>query len=463
MVIFILSKLNGVIKINRRLDKSKLHPTQILVLGFATVILIGALLLNLPIASKSGESIGFINALFTATSAVCVTGLVVVDTGTYWTTFGQVVILLLIQIGGLGFMTMGTLFALIIGKKITLKERLVMQEALNQFSVSGVVRLAKYILITTFTIEGIGALLLSIRFIPLYGFGKGVGYSIFHAISAFCNAGFDLIGKSRSLTPFASDPLINIVVMALIVLGGIGFVVILEVLQKRRFARLSLHSKLAISITGILLFLGFIVILILEFNNPYTMKDLSAEGKLLSAMFHSVTPRTAGFNTLPTDKLTIASIFFTIVLMFIGGSSAGTAGGVKITTAGVVAATIVSVIKGNDDTEMFGRRVARDIINRSLAIIGLSMGLVVVVTMLLSITESSHSFIEIFFETVSAFGTVGLSLGITSSLTSIGKIIISLTMFAGRVGPLTIFLALAQRKQHHKGIVRYPEEKVIVG
>jgi len=456
-------KLNGVIKINKILDKSKLHPTQILVLGFATVILIGALLLNLPIASKSGESVGFINALFTATSAVCVTGLVVVDTGTYWTTFGQVVILLLIQIGGLGFMTMGTLFALIVGKKITLKERLVMQEALNQFNVAGVVRLAKYILITTFTIEGIGALLLSIRFIPLYGFWKGVGYSIFHAISAFCNAGFDLIGKFRSLTPFVNDPLINIVVMALIILGGIGFVVILEVLQKRRFARLSLHSKLAITITAMLLSLGFVVIFILEFNNPYTMKDLPIGGKLLSAMFHSVTPRTAGFNTLPTDKLTVASIFFTIVLMFIGGSSAGTAGGVKITTAGVVAATIVSVIKGNDDTEIFGRRVARDIINRSLAIIGLSMGLVVVVTMVLSITEGSHSFIEIFSETISAFGTVGLSLGITPSLSSIGKIIISLTMFAGRVGPLTIFLALAQRKQQHKGIVRYPEEKVIVG
>jgi trk system potassium uptake protein TrkH len=338
-----------------------------------------------------------------------------------------------------------------------------MQEALNQFNVAGVVRLAKYILITTFTIEGIGALLLSIRFIPLYGFWKGVGYSIFHAISAFCNAGFDLIGKFRSLTPFVNDPLINIVVMALIILGGIGFVVILEVLQKRRFARLSLHSKLAITITAMLLSLGFVVIFILEFNNPYTMKDLPIGGKLLSAMFHSVTPRTAGFNTLPTDKLTVASIFFTIVLMFIGGSSAGTAGGVKITTAGVVAATIVSVIKGNDDTEIFGRRVARDIINRSLAIIGLSMGLVVVVTMVLSITEGSHSFIEIFFETISAFGTVGLSLGITPSLSSIGKIIISLTMFAGRVGPLTIFLALAQRKQHHKGIVRYPEEKVIVG
>lgn len=450
-------------KRNGNIDIFALHPTQILVLGFAALILIGTLLLNLPIASQNGQSVGFVNALFTATSAVCVTGLVVVDTLTYWTTFGQVVIILLIQIGGLGFMTMGTLFALLLGKKITLRERLVMQEALNQFSVSGVVRLAKYILIMTFTIEGIGALFLSTRFIPIYGLGRGIWYSVFHAISAFCNAGFDLIGNFRSLTPFVNDPLINIVVMFLIVLGGIGFVVILDVIQKKSFKKLSLHSKLSISMTIILITVGFIVILILEYNNPDTMGQLPLKGKLLSAMFHSITPRTAGFNTLPTDKLTIASIFFTIVLMFIGGSSAGTAGGVKITTTGVVIATIVSVIKGKDDTETFGRRIPRDIVNKSLAIIGLALGLVIIVTMILSITEAENSFIEIFFEAVSAFGTVGLSLGITSSLSTIGKIIVSVTMFFGRVGPLTVFLALAQRRQGNKGILRYPEEKIIVG
>jgi len=440
-----------------------LHPTQILVLGFAAVILIGAILLNLPIASQDGQSVGFINALFTATSAVCVTGLVVVDTLTHWTIFGQIIILFLIQIGGLGFMTMGTLFAIIVGKKITLKERLIIQEALNQFNISGVVRLTKYILIMTFTIEGIGAALLSIRFIPVYGPGRGIWYGIFHAISAFCNAGFDLIGNFRSLTPFVNDPLISLVVSALIVLGGIGFVVILDVKQKKRFTRLSLHSKLAIIMTVILIIIGFIGMLILEFNNPYTMGELPLKGKFLSGIFHSITPRTAGFNTLPTDKLTMASIFFTIVLMFIGGSSAGTAGGVKITTTGVIIATIVSVIKGKDDTEAFGRRIPRSLVDRSLAIIGLATGLVIFVTMILSITEAEHTFIEVFFEVVSAFGTVGLSLGITSSLSTIGKLIISLTMFFGRVGPLTIFLALAQRRQANKGMLRYPEEKVIVG
>ncbi|RKD20920.1 trk system potassium uptake protein TrkH [Caminicella sporogenes DSM 14501] len=450
-------------KRNGNIDIFALHPTQILVLGFAILILIGALLLNLPIASQNGQSIGFINALFTATSAVCVTGLVVVDTLTYWTTFGQVVIILLIQIGGLGFMTMGTLFALLLGKKITLRERLVMQEALNQFSFSGVVRLAKYILIMTFTIEGIGAILLSIKFIPIYGLSRGIWYSIFHSISAFCNAGFDLIGNFRSLTPFVDDVLINMVIMSLIILGGIGFVVILDVMQKKNFNKLSLHSKLAITMTLILISVGFFVILILEFYNPDTMGQLSLKGKFLSALFHSVTPRTAGFNTLPTDKLTMASIFFTIVLMFIGGSSAGTAGGVKITTTGVVIATIVSVIKGKDDTETFGRRIPRDIINRSLAIIGLALGLVILVTMILSITEKDCSFIGIFFEAVSAFGTVGLSLGVTSTLSKLGKIIIAITMFFGRVGPLTVLLALAQRKKENKGILRYPEEKVIVG
>ncbi|MEW9124791.1 MAG: TrkH family potassium uptake protein [Thermotaleaceae bacterium] len=445
------------------LDIFKLNPAQILVLGFAVVIIIGALLLNLPIASKSGVSIGFINALFTATSAVCVTGLVVVDTGTYWTVYGQTVILLLIQIGGLGFMTMATLIAFVLGRKISLKERLVMQEALNQFNISGLVRLTQYILIMTFTIEGIGAILLSIKFIPMYGLWKGIGYSIFHAISAFCNAGFDLIGDFRSLTPFASDMLINVTIWMLIVLGGLGFSVILEVVQKRRFSRFSLHTKLVLSLTAFLIILGFVMVLALEYNNPSTMETLSVKGKALSAMFHSITPRTAGFNTLPTDQLTIASIFLTIVLMFIGGSPGSTAGGVKTSTASVILWSIISVIKGEEDTNIFKKRIPSEIVNRSIAIIGIAMFLVVLVTMVLSITETGFSFIEVYFEAVSAFGTVGLSLGITPSLSRVGRLVITLTMFAGRVGPLTIALALAKKQMISKGNIRYPEEKVIVG
>ena len=453
----------SIIEVHRRIERMKLNPAQIMVLGFASVILIGSILLNLPIASRNGESIGFVNALFTATSAVCVTGLVVVDTGTYWTVFGQTVILFLIQIGGLGFMTLATLIFFIFGKKITLRDRLVMQEALNQFKISGIVRLTQYILIATFLIEGIGAILLSIRFIPIFGVSKGIAYSIFHSISAFCNAGFDLMGDFTSLTAFVNDPLVNGVVWILIVIGGLGFTVVVDLLQTRKFSRFSLHTKMVLSITAILIGLGFIMILILEYGNPATMGNLTLRGKLLSSMFHGITPRTAGFNTLPTDQLTTASIFLTIVFMFIGGSSGSTAGGVKTTTAGVVIWTIVSVIKGNDDTEIFHKRIPRDIINRSLAVIGISMLLIVLMTMALSITEKAFSFIEIFFEATSAFGTVGLSLGITPSLSLPGRLLVSITMFAGRVGPLTLALALARQQQKKKGLIKYPEEKVIVG
>ncbi|WP_202976406.1 TrkH family potassium uptake protein [Anaerophilus nitritogenes] len=448
---------------NTRIKKLKLTPSQIIVLGFASVILIGAILLSLPIASVSGKSIGFINALFTSTSAVCVTGLVVVDTATYWTTFGKTIILLLIQVGGLGFMTMATFFALIIRRKITFRERLVIQEALNQFSTSGVVRLTQYVLMTTVIIEGIGAFFLSFRFIPRYGIGKGIGMSIFHAISAFCNAGFDIMGNFSSLTSFVDDGLINLTICGLIVFGGLGFAVIVEVLQKRKFSKYSLHTKLVLYITGILIVVGFFSVFLLEYNNEATLGGLNFKGKILGALFHGITPRTAGFNTLPTDQLSMATIFITMVLMFIGGSSVSTAGGVKTTTVGVIVWTIICIIKGKEDTEVFKRRIARDIVNRSLSIIGISMALIICVTMILSITDNNHSFIEIFFEVTSAFGTVGLSLGITPTLSTMGKILVIFTMFAGRVGPFTIALALARMQQKNKRLIKYPEEKVIVG
>ncbi|MEW9122049.1 MAG: TrkH family potassium uptake protein [Thermotaleaceae bacterium] len=451
------------IDVYRKIERMKLNPAQIMVLGFASVILIGSILLNLPIASRNGESVGFVNAFFTATSAVCVTGLVVVDTGTYWTVFGQTVILLLIQIGGLGFMTMATLIFFIFGKRITLRDRLVMQEALNQFSISGLVKLTQSILVATFLIEGIGAILLSIRLIPIMGPRKGIAYSIFHAISAFCNAGFDLMGDFTSLTAFVSDPLTNVVIWILIVVGGLGFTVLLDIIHRKRFSRFSLHTKVVLSVSGFLIALGFIGIFILEFTNPQTMGQLSFGGKLLSGMFHGITPRTAGFNTLPMDQLTTASIFLTIVLMFIGGSSGSTAGGIKTTTAGVLIWTIFSVIKGNEDTVIFKKRIPRDLIYRSLAVVGIAMLLIVLMTMALSITEKGFSFIEIFFEVTSAFATVGLSLGITPSLSLAGRVLISITMFAGRVGPLTLALALARKQQKTKGLIKYPEERVIVG
>lgn len=458
----------GAIRKDQIFERLQLNPAQVLVLGFSVIIFVGAFLLTLPNASMDGESVGFVNALFTATSAVCVTGLVVVDTATHWTAFGKVVILFLIQVGGLGFMTMTTLIALIIGKRISLKERLLMQEALNQFTISGVVRLTKYILIATIIIEGIGAALLAVSFVPYYGWTKGLLYAVFHSVSAFCNAGFDLTGNFRSLTLFSEDIVITMTIAFLIILGGLGFTVLVDIFEfgtakHRRNKRFSLHSKLALYMTGILIVLGFFMILIFEFNNPETMGGLSFKGKILSALFHSVTPRTAGFNTLPMGRMTMSTKFFTIILMFIGGAPSSTAGGIKVTTFGVLIFTMISMIRGRDETEIFKRKIPRDIVNRAIAVIGASLMIVIVGTMLLSITESGVDFLDIFFETTSAFGTVGLSLGMTPDLSFAGKLILSFVMFVGRVGPMTLAVAVAQRQQRRKALIKYPEGKVIVG
>ena len=439
----------------------KLNTAELLVLGFAALIFIGAFLLVMPFASQSGESVGFVNALFTAASAVAVTGLVVVDTASHWTTFGHVVIIILIQIGGLGIITMGTLFALILGRKINFRQRIVMTEAMNKITVNGVVRLAKYILILTFTVEGIGAIILSTRFIPEFGWGEGIWLSVFHSISAFCNAGFDLIGNFQSLTPYVNDPIVTLTVAVLVIIGGLGFVVIFELLDKKRLRILSLHSKLTLLMTAILLVSGYVIVTALEFNNPETMGDLPVIGKLLSGFFHSVTPRTAGFNTLPMDKLMMGTIVMTMLFMFIGAGSAGTAGGVKVTTVGVIIASIASTLKGRQDTESFKRKLPRDLVNKAIAIVTIAILWIIVVTFILSITEE-QAFIDILFEVVSAFGTVGLSLGITTQLSTIGKLVIILTMFVGRIGPLTMFMALAQRLQV-ASVIQYPDEEIMIG
>ncbi len=446
-----------------KLEKLRLEPTQVLVMGFGAVILIGALLLNLPIANVTGRSIGFIDALFTATSAVCVTGLAVVDTGTYWTIFGKTIILILIQVGGLGFMTMATMIALILGKKISLKERLVIQEALNQNTLAGLVRFTRYIVFGTFMIEGIGALFLSFRFIPQLGFLKGAAYSIFHSVSAFCNAGFDIIGNGVSLMPYVTDPIVNFTVMLLIITGGLGFSVIVDMKSRRSFRKLSLHSKVTLLVTGLLIMLSFIIFLLLEWGNPDTLGELGFGGKLLAALFQSVTPRTAGFNTLQMSQLTDASKLMTIILMFIGGSPASTAGGIKTVTLGVLILTVISVIRGREDTEAFGKRISRNIVNRSLTIGVVGILFVFGTTMILSVTEPTFSFMDVLFEAASALGTVGLSMGITPNLSIVGKLIIIVTMFFGRVGLLTVAFALARQQRKNKGTVKYPEEKVMVG
>lgn len=439
-----------------------LNPAQVLVLGFATVIFVGGLLLNLPISSVDGISVGFVNAIFTATSAVCVTGLAVVDTGTHWTLFGKIIIMLLIQIGGLGFMTMTTTIAFVMGRKISLKSRLVMQEAYNQSTVAGIVRLTQYVLFVTLAIEGIAALILMTRFIPIYGWGNGIFYGIFHSVSAFCNAGFDLVGGFRSLMPFVSDPVINLTIMFLIISGGLGFAVITEIINIRKFSKFSLHAKVVISMTILLILLGFATILMLEFNNPDTLGPLSWPQKVLAALFQSVTPRTAGFNTIDIAKYSISAQLMTIILMFIGGSPGSTAGGIKTTTFGVIISQVISVIVGKESPQVFKKRIPMDVINKALALFSVAMFLILLVTMLLSITETGHSFMELIFETTSAFATVGLTLGITTSLTVPGKIIIAFTMFAGRLGPLTLIMAIAAR-QGRRVKYKYPEGKILVG
>lgn len=442
--------------------KKGLNPAQVLVLGFAAVIFVGGLLLNLPISSIDGQSVGFVNAIFTATSAVCVTGLAVVDTGTHWTLFGKIVIMLLIQIGGLGFMTMATTVSFIMGRKISLRSRLVMQEAFNQSTVSGIVRLTQYVLLVTLTIEGIAALVLMTRFIPLYGWANGIFYGIFHSVSAFCNAGFDLIGGYRNLMPFVTDPIINFTIMALIISGGLGFGVITEVMAVRKFNKLSLHAKVVLSMTAALIIGGFILILLFEYNNPDTLGPLSWPQKMLAALFQSVTPRTAGFNTIDMAKYSISAQLITIILMFIGGSPGSTAGGIKTTTFGLIIAHVVSVIIGKEDTEVFKKRVSTEAINKALALFSVAMFIVLSVTMILSITETGHSFMDLIFETTSAFATVGLSLSVTPTLSIPGKLIIAFTMFAGRLGPMTLIMALATR-QAKKSKYRYPEGKILVG
>ena len=446
------------LKIFKRLGHPRINPPQALALGFAGLIFFGGVLLNLPMASQNNESIGFVNALFTSASSVCVTGLVVVNTAYHWTLFGKTVILILIQMGGLGFMTMATIVALIVGKKITLKERLVIKEQLNQETMSGLVRLTKYVILSTFVIEGIGALLLSTRFIPLYGLGKGIWFSIFHSISAFCNAGFDILGES--MVPFVGDYVVNLTICGLIIVGGLGFSVFIDISKNKKIKRFHLHTKFVIAITIILIFGGTLILYILESKNPLTLGNLGFGEKILAAFFQSVVPRTAGFNSVNISALYDTTLFLIIILMFIGGSPGSTAGGIKTTTFGTLALTTLSVIKGEKDVVAFNKRISYEVINKSLAIIMVGLLLVVSVSFVLTITEDAN-FLHLLFETTSAFATVGLTTGVTPNLTDFGKVMLILTMYAGRVGPLTMAFAFSRKHKHAN--YKYSEGTIIVG
>lgn len=445
----------------KKIKKLKLNEVQILAIGFIIVIFIGACILALPISSASGESTNFIDALFTSTTATCVTGLVTVDTGTHWNMFGQTIIMLLIEIGGLGFMSFATILAVVLGKKITLKNRLIMQEAMNAFNIQGLVKMVQYVMIFTFAIQGIGALLLSSQFIPDYGVAKGIFYSVFHSISCFCNAGLDLFGGFRSYTIYDTNSVVLLTVGALIVIGGLGFMVLVELYNLRDKRRLSLHSKIVLIMTAILVVGGAIFFFLIEYNNPETMAPLGFKDKITNSILTSITPRTAGVNSVSTDGMTTAGKFLTIILMFIGGSPGSTAGGLKTSTFAIIIITLISVIKGREDAELFKKRIPKELVYKAFALLMLGMGLVILVTMILSITEPGESFISLLYEATSAFATVGLTTGVTQRLSSAGKIIIIMMMYFGRVGPLTVALALTKRRK--KSSYKYPEGKILVG
>ncbi len=444
--------------IKEKLYLFELNPPRVLALGFLGLILIGTILLNLPIASANGESIGLLDALFTSASAVCVTGLIVVNTAEYWSMFGKVVILLLIQMGGLGIMTMATMVALIMGKKISLKERLIIKEQMNQETMSGMVRLTLYVILLTFSIEAVGAILLSFKFIPEYGTAKGIWFSVFHSISAFCNAGFDITGDS--FMSYSNSPLTILTLSALIIIGGTGFAVLHDVFRNRKWKRLSLHTKLVITMSLVLLLIGTFFFFILEYTNPSTIGEMPFWEKVSSAFFASVVPRTAGFNSIDTAALRESSVFLTIIFMFIGGAPGSTAGGVKTATVAVVLMATISIIKGEKDIEVYEKRLNPETIFKSLAIVTVGMGMILFISFLLTITESG-TFLDLLFEATSAFGTVGLSRGVTPELSKLGKLIIIGTMYAGRVGPLTMAFAIGYNKKHKR--YRYSEGHISVG
>ncbi len=435
--------------------KIQMSPPQILAISFLIAIVIGTFLLKLPLATNEG--ISWIDALFTAASATTVTGLVVVDTGETFTVFGQIVIMLLIQIGGLGLMTFAVLIVLVLGKRIGLKERMIVQEALNQTSIGGVIRLVKVLLLFAIVIELVATIFLSFRWVPEYGFAFGVYTSVFHAISAFNNAGFSL--WSDSLISYVSDPVVNILITLLFITGGIGFTVLSDLWHTKEFHRLSLHTKLmlvgtlAINIVAMFLFFS------LEYTNPATLGALDFGEKLWASYFQAVTPRTAGFNSLDISSMTTGSIVFMLLLMFIGAGSASTGSGIKVTTFIVIVMAVWTFLRGRNETVVFERTIKNHIVIRSLAIVVISLFAVFLSIFALSITENAP-FLMIVFEAFSAFGTVGLSMGLTGDLSPIGKEIIIVLMFIGRVGPLTLAFSLARTQ---KSNIRYPDGEVFTG
>lgn len=442
----------------QQIKKKRISSFRIIILGFSAVILLGSLLLMLPFSSQSGQVTPFSDALFTATSAVCVTGLIVHDTATYWSSFGQGVILLLIQIGGMGVITVGASMVLISGKKIGLKQRSTMQESIAAPQVGGIVRMTEFVVKTTLLIELVGAVLLSPVFIKEFGILKGIWYSVFHSVSAFCNAGFDLFGVKEqfsSLTSYSMNPLVNIVIMLLLVTGGIGFLTWDDIKKKKYHLRkYRMQSKVILTVSGILIIVPAILFFLFEFGN----KPLGE--RIWVSLFQSVTTRTAGFNTADLTLMSEAGKMMMIVLMLIGGSPGSTAGGMKTTTVAVLFSSVLSVFRKEENSHFFARRIPDDTVKNAAAIFLLYIALFLSGGMIISFSENIP-LVTALFETSSAIGTVGLTLGITPSLGIASRMILIFLMFMGRVGGLTFVYAAVSEK--HSGGAKYPQEKITVG
>lgn len=453
-----------------------IEPPKIIGLGFLIVILMGAVLLSLPVSSAAGETTNFLDALFTATSATCVTGLATVVTVEHWSLFGQIVIMLLIQIGGLGFMAVVTMAFVALGRRITLRDRIIMRESYNVEDAKGVVKFIKNICKFTFGVEIIGSIILSLHFMKEFSFTKAVYYGVFHSVSAFCNAGFDLFGES-SLIDYSGDYLLNITIMGLIITGGIGFTVFVDIygaLRKSLFQcfkfksalrGMKLHSKLVICTTAILIVFGVLFFTICEYENSKTMAAMSFPQKILNGTFQSVTLRTAGFATLNQGDLSYGSKIMCILYMFIGGSPASTAGGVKTATMAVVVVAVITLIRGEDNVVVFKKNITLATIRQALAVIMTMLSMIFAAIVVLTFTERGSDFkyecLDLVYEVVSAMCTVGNTTGITPYLSRAGKVVIILCMFAGRIGPVT--MAMIFTSNNKKSAINYPEGKVIVG
>lgn len=445
---------------------AKINAPKIIAGSFLGIIVLGTILLSLPVSTVQKGSMPLLDALFTSTSAVCVTGLAVVDVGTYFTKFGQIVLIFLMQVGGLGIMTLSTFFLIIIGKRLQMKDMFVIEGSIGQEVVRGVKGLVKYILGVTLFIEFIGAVILCWRFIVFshYPVSKAVYYAIFHSVSAFNNAGLGLY--SDSLAGFKNDWIIICTIAGLIILGGLGFVVLLNIntykFWKKNImerGRIKLQTKIVLTMTAILLITGFILILIFEWDN--TLKGLSLGNKLVNGFFHSTTPRTAGFNTLPIGDMKLVTLCFTLFLMFVGGSPGSTAGGIKTSTFMILIANTHNIIKGKIDVQLFNRTIPKRVIQEAISVIAISVGLVFLSIMVLLISEKGCDFMKITFEVVSAFANVGLSTGITPFLSNIGKLMIAITMYIGRISPLMMALVIGRKEEIPA--IGYPMESVMIG